>query len=570
MKKVISLIHLVAFIFIYSTDANAQTKMPVCGWSLPATDAKSVFKRQLADKRLRQYIALNQQQDADSLYTLPIVVHVIHTGTAIGSADNPTDAQINSMIQLLNNTWRKAGAPYGGADMKIQFQLAIRSPQCGSTSGINRVNGSSIPNYTSGGITASGFPGSADQVLVKNLSRWSNTDYINIWIVNKIDGSSTNIGGYAYFAQYNDAAIDGIVLNASVVNGTNKTISHEMGHVFELYHTFYDDAFETNCPRVDSCNFYGDRICDTEGSKVEYFCSNNTNSCTGSPYTIADPQYNYSTLNNYMSYADCPWMFTEGQKARVRAALLAFRPGLINSGALTPPSGSSPAVACTPTASFTLSPYYGIEKVVFNTLNVYSNSSEGDKAFYTDRTCNQQTVVEKGMTYSLQIMGSFANPHTFKAFLDYNNDGDFNDPGETLLTDYTDTARASITIPSSGIQTGVPLRLRVVADNPAPGYPTFPTACLLNGTAGEGSGQVEDYSVIVSTGAIQSIASGLWNNPGTWNCNCIPTYLDQVNIKNGHTVTVTSAMGLIECSRLIIETGGSFNVNSNGQFKQRR
>ena len=87
--------------------------------------------------------------------------------------------------------------------MKIQFQLAVRSPSCVTTTGINRVDGSIIPNYASGGITNNGFAGSADEVAVKNLSRWPNTDYINIWIVNKINGNPNIPGGYTYFPELN-------------------------------------------------------------------------------------------------------------------------------------------------------------------------------------------------------------------------------------------------------------------------------------------------------------------------------------------------------------------------------
>lgn len=555
------------FLHLYS---NSQNKMPICGWPTPPHDIESVLKRISAEKKIQHFISRNLVEDTGTLFTLPIVVHVIHTGGAIGSPDNPSDAQINAMIQVLNNSWRKAGVPLGGADMKIQFQLAIRSPGCGSTTGINRVNGSSVPNYVTDGIGIDGYPGSADQAEVKNLSRWPNTDYINIWIVNKINGTDVNIGGYAYFAQYSDAGLDGIVMNAFYVNGTNKTISHEMGHVFELYHTFYDDGMETNCPRIDSCGFYGDRVCDTEGGKVAFSCGNTTNSCTSAAYSISDPVYSYTVLNNYMNYTNCPWMFTAGQKARVRAALLAFRPGLISSGGLTPAPGASPAVACTPSASFGLSPYFGIERVVFNTLNVYSNSSLGDRALYNDRSCNQRTVVAKGQTYPLMVIGTYLNYHSIKAFLDYNNDGDFDDAGELLLADYKDSGIANVTIPASGVLTGIPLRLRIVADNPAPGYPTNPTACLLNGTSAEGAGQVEDYAVIISTGVIQSITSGSWNNPATWNCNCIPTVLDEVIVKNSHTVSVTQAMGLVECAKLTVETGGNFTVNSNAAFRQHK
>ncbi len=556
------------FIFI-SVSAYSQKQIPLCGWQPPSNDPASVLKRQFAEKRIQQMITRNQLEDIDSLYTLPVVVHVIHTGTAVGSPDNPTDAQINAMIQSLNDSWRKNGASFGGVDLKMQFQLALRSPVCGSTTGINRVDGSSVPNYVSGGIGVDNFPGSADQVIVKNLSRWSNTDYINLWIVNKINGSASNTGGFAYFGQYNDAAIDGIVMNALFVNGENKTLSHEMGHVFELYHTFYDDAFQTTCPRVDSCGYYGDRVCDTEGGLLNYVCTNPINSCTGLAYTIADPLQNYTVLNNYMNYTNCAWMFTTGQKERVRAALLAFRPGLINSGALKAAPASSPALACIPTVVNGPSPYYGVERVQFNTIDVYSNTSLGDGNNYVDRSCNQRTTVYKGQTYQLSITGTYLNPHSFKAFMDYNNDGDFDDGGELLLTDYTSIATANILIPSSGVPIGVPLRLRLVADNPEP-FLTYPSACQLNGILEEGAGQVEDYAVIIANGPVESISSGAWNNPSTWSCNCVPVSADLVTIKTGHTVTVTQAMGLVEIRQLIVETGGNFTLGTNASFKQQK
>jgi hypothetical protein len=365
-------------------------------------------------------------------------------------------------------------------------------------------------------------------------------------------------------------------MNALFVNGTNKTISHEMGHVFELYHTFYDDAVETNCPRADSCDFYGDRVCDTERGPKTYTCAPGINSCTGSPYQISDPAKNYSVLNNHMNYTDCPWMFTAGQKARVRATLLAFRPGLINSAALKPAPSLSPANACIPTAVHGISPFYGVERVQFNTIDVYSNTSGGDRNNYVDRSCNQRTTVYKGQSYQLTITGSYFNDHSFKAFIDYNNDGDFNDAGETLLTEYNTTATTSVLIPSSGVPIGVPLRLRVIADHPTQFPPLYPSACQLNGLPDDengsrgNAGQVEDYSVVIANGMVQSIATGAWNNPSTWDCNCIPVSGDLVTINGGHTVTVSQAMGLIECLQLIVKTGGNFTLGSNASFKQQK
>jgi len=203
-----------------------------------------------------------------------------------------------------------------------------------------------------------------------------------------------------------------------------------------------------------------------------------------------------------MGYTNCQWMFTEGQKARARSALLTFRDGLITSKALTPADGILPIAACIPTATYGLSPYYGVQKVQFNTLNVYSNSSQADGAFYIDRTCNQSTTVTQGKAYTIIITGSYGNPHRIKVFIDYNNDGDFNDANETVLSSYTDTAKKRITIPLSGVVTGVPLRMRVVADNPAT---PAPTACKLHGTADAGAGEIEDYSVIIVPSSFTNI-----------------------------------------------------------------
>ena len=557
------------FHFAIIISSSAQNRVPTtCGWDQVYKKNPTTLKQiQASEKKISFQIQRNQINDPDKLYTLPVVVHVIHCGGPIGSADNPSDALIHDMIASLNNSFRKNGPLYGGIDTKMQFQLALRSPDCNTTSGINRINGGVIANYTYGGIAIDTYPGSANEVDVKNLSRWPNTDYINIWVVNKINGDMS-IGGFAYFGENSAANKDGIVINASHVNGNSKALVHEMGHVFELYHTFYDDGWETTCPRLDSCTVYGDRICDTEPAKLEYDCNNTNNPCTGNPYVIAEPLHGYSVVNNYMNYSNCTWMFTPDQKDRMRASLLAFRPGLINSSALNASTLPSPRPTCKPTSSFGLAEYYGIERVEFNTLNVYSNSSYKDGTCYNDRTCNQRTVVYKSQTYTLRITGSYANTQSIKAFLDYNNDGDFNDAGELLLKDYAGVAIASILIPSTGIALDLPLRLRIIADNPSPNYPTYPTACQLNGDAQYGSGQVEDFTVIIATRQIFSANSGDWNSPATWAGNCVPAPGDHVIIKAGHTVNITPAMGPIECDKLTLEAGSTFNVSGN--FKVNR
>lgn len=68
--------------------------------------------------------------------------------------------------------------------------------------------------------------------------------------------------------------------------------------------------------------------------------------------------------------------------------------------------------------------------------------------------------------------------------------------------------------------------------------------------------------------AINSINSGNWNATSTWDCNCIPVFSDNVVIKQGHTVSVTSAMGTIYCKKLTVESGGTISLGANANFKQ--
>jgi hypothetical protein len=498
--------------------------------------------------------------NADSLVTLPIVVHVLHTGTAIGAPDNPTDANIHAMVALLNNTWRKQGPQYGGADMRIQFALAKQGPNCQPTTGINRVNAAGITNYATGGMAIETFSGSADERALKAISRWPSSDYINIWIVNRINGSNVFPGGFAWFPQYASPLDDGITILANTVDGTNGTIVHEMGHAFFLYHTFETNGLFGSCNRPDSCSFYGDLVCDTENHTVVK-CGTPQNTCTNAPFAIADIPLQYSVLHNYMGYSNCQRMFTQGQKARARWALAQFKPGLLSSQALqtNQPAVAAAIPACAPAAASGLSPYFGVEMVTIGTATIYSNTSEADGGRYVDRTCNQRVMVNRGQILPLKIAGSYGNWHYLQAYADWNNDGDFADAGETLLQTAADIVATSITIPNVA-PLNTMIRLRIVADNingQAPG------ACQLNGNVGEGSGQIEDYALAVVPRQITSVKTGNWTDASTWSCGCIPQAADAVIINTNHQITLTPAMGPQQCYSLHLNSSGRLNCTGS-------
>ncbi len=280
------------------------------------------------EQRLAEVQAMPAEERSNVLYTLPVVVHVIHEGEPYGTASNISDEQVISAIEALNEDFRRMAGTNGdgtGVDVEIEFCLAQRDPNGQPTTGIVRVNGSSVPLYADQGIESSGGGGAVEE-SVKALSTWPRASYVNIWVVNEIENNDAGNGvqGYAYFPINNP--IDGIVIlhNAFGTVGTlktntnmNRTLSHEIGHYLGLYHTFHDTSV---CGTESNCSTAGDRICDTPATIQNPSCT--SPACSGT-----------QQVQNYMDYTPqtCQDMFTEGQKLRMRTTLETQRATMITS-----------------------------------------------------------------------------------------------------------------------------------------------------------------------------------------------------------------------------------------------
>ena len=146
MKKIL----LVAFALINILKLNAQE---CCTDELEqlllTTNPQYASERTALENFIQQRSNTNARiantgcQPILSTYIVPIVVHVMHLGEAVGTATNISDAQIADAMSGLNSRW---------AFMNIQFVLAKRDPNGNATNGITRTDCSAVPNYASIGI----------------------------------------------------------------------------------------------------------------------------------------------------------------------------------------------------------------------------------------------------------------------------------------------------------------------------------------------------------------------------------------------------------------------------------
>ncbi|MFN8297821.1 MAG: M43 family zinc metalloprotease [Chitinophagales bacterium] len=260
--------------------------------------------------------AANQSRSV--IITIPVVFHVIHSGQAVGTGLNISDAQIQSQIDVLNECYRKRNADTALvpswfksriADIEVEFCLARRDPNGNPSTGITRHN---FPNASNNFDTN-----------IKPVTQWNPAYYMNVWTT-VLNGQ---ILGYATFPNGGPLNEDGIVLDYRYVGKApanpfpsnytlGKTCVHEAGHWLGLFHTFQD-----SCSGTDplTCNIFGDRVCDTPPTKEANYGSPslNQNTCTETPVDELDMWMDYMDYVNDENLQ----MFTTGQKDIIRGVL---------------------------------------------------------------------------------------------------------------------------------------------------------------------------------------------------------------------------------------------------------
>lgn len=267
-------------------------------------------------------------QDSDELYTLPVVVHVLHFGEPVGEGRNLSDERIASQIQILNEDYGKLPNTPGfnthpaGADTRIRFCLAAVDPNGQPTNGIVRIN-----------TNRDGFDLNSENTLLKSFSFWDPNKYLNIWVC-KLLGNQ-----YIGYAQYPmiqtswvdslpmpqpipDVQPDGVVIEYRVFGNVpsgqsgpfpsynkGRTATHEVGHYLGLLH-IWGDGFGCDDPSAtDHCSDTPKQATFTTGCP-----STSTPSCEPGIPTMKE---------NYLDYTNdvCMNIFTVEQKKRMRIVL---------------------------------------------------------------------------------------------------------------------------------------------------------------------------------------------------------------------------------------------------------
>ena len=330
-----------------------------------------------------------------TLIVVPVVVHVLYNTTA----QNISDAQVQSQIDVLNEDFQKLNADanktpsiYAGlaANANIQFVLAKRDPAGAATTGI-------IHKFTK---TASWSTNDA----VKNSKRggdnpWDATKYLNLWACNLGQG----LLGYAQFPG-GSASTDGVVClytafgsRAKFAGGTytnaydlGRTTTHEVGHWANLRHIWGDDS--------GACTG-SDLVADTPNQGGENY------GCPVFPKVSCANSGDMSM--NYMDYVDdkCMYMFSAGQSTRMDAVFAAGGPraGIASSLGATAPRAAAAVLASfypnPATEVLTLELRAGTAAAQY-AVHVYDlRGREMTQARYNGRGQVQVSALPKGLYY---------------------------------------------------------------------------------------------------------------------------------------------------------------------------
>ena len=294
-------------------------------WSAnPSLKAKFLDREGAFQQLVKARIQSGKTMRNGGLVTIPVVFHLVLTRQSL-----VTDKQIQAQLDTLNNDFaglngsaRSIPAYFQSlfGQTGIQFCMAQLTPSGEPTSGILRYNTTQSPfDYRYNNMKYSSL-GGADA--------WDTDSYFNIWVCDLSD----SVLGFATFPNDGVKREQGVVITPSCLPGGSatsynrgKTLTHETGHYFNLYHIWGDD--NGACWGTDYVDDTPNQAIQTTSCRSGVVTDNCTTSSPGIMY------------QNYMDYTPdgCLTMFTKQQVVRMETAFNTYRSLMASSRGCIPP-----------------------------------------------------------------------------------------------------------------------------------------------------------------------------------------------------------------------------------------
>lgn len=226
--------HILSFTFLLilgmSVGAYAQH---ICGSELnleviKQNDPERYHRIMQIEKQVADYVSSKGLKTRSShVVTIPVVVHVLHPGQAVGTGLNISMAQIQSQIDVLNEDFRRLNADatntpavFQGvaADPEIEFVLACVDPNGNPTNGIVRVQTTvSTFNWVGNLDGTTNEAATGIKFAPTGSPAWPSDRYLNIWVCNLGGG----LLGYAQFPDLMavQPETDGVVVTLPLLEG---------------------------------------------------------------------------------------------------------------------------------------------------------------------------------------------------------------------------------------------------------------------------------------------------------------------------------------------------------------
>jgi hypothetical protein len=322
MKKLL----ITSFLFI-SILLQAQSGGRTCGTDILPQQFETWLQGLTSPNPIK-----NSPITVQSVFNIPVIVHVIHNNEAVNginatTGNNLNAAQIIDQINILNKDFNGTNSDTNlipqvfkpsFAKLQVNFCLAVVNPTGGvlAEPGIDRIN------RVAKGWTVTPYSQTYINATVKPNSIWDPNRYLNIWVC----PLSNNLLGYATFPNPGTSGLSGLtgsfgsmttdgIVNLNTAFGSigtaqfgtynkGRTATHEVGHWIGLRHIWGDGTCAT-----DYCN-------DTPPAQNSNF------GCPSFPFKLGTCTGNTSgeMTMNFMDYTNdaCMYMFTADQKIRAQ------------------------------------------------------------------------------------------------------------------------------------------------------------------------------------------------------------------------------------------------------------